>query len=273
MQVPAVRPPAVSGKFYPASAERLAKTLDQCFELSAAEKVSGAIACVVPHAGVMYSGHVAAAVYRRLPVRSSYVILGPNHFGNGHPLAVMSQGYWQTPLGLARLDETLARSFRERYEGLAEDAAAHSKEHSLEVQIPFLQRQSPDFTFVPVAIGAVSYAALVALGQAIAQGIRESAKEVLIVASSDMNHYEPDSITRGKDRKAIERILALDPEGLFQVLQSERITMCGYGPVVVMLTAAKRLGAREAALEKYATSADAGGDWRSVVGYAGIIIR
>lgn len=273
MQVPAVRTPSVAGKFYPASPEGLSRALDRCFTGAVAEKLAGAIACVVPHAGIMYSGQVAGAVYCRLPERSSYVILGPNHFGIGQPLAVMSRGDWETPLGRARLDEDLAQAMLKNCEGLTEDAAAHSGEHSVEVQIPFLQRQSPDFTFVPIAVGAVSYEALVALGLGIAKTLQECHQQALLVASSDMNHYEPDGITRQKDHKAIERILALDPAGLLDVLRSERITMCGYGPVIATLTGARQLGAREGILEKYATSADAGGSRDSVVGYAGIMIQ
>ncbi|HEX5481120.1 MAG TPA: AmmeMemoRadiSam system protein B, partial [Terriglobia bacterium] len=188
----------MAGKFYPASPEGLSRALDRCFTGTLPEKLDGAIACVVPHAGIMYSGQVAGAVYRRLPERPSYVILGPNHFGNGQPLAVMSRGDWETPLGWARLDENLGQAMLKNCEGLTEDATAHFGEHSIEVQIPFLQRGSPDFTFVPIAVGAVSYEALVTLGQGIAKTLQEAARPVLLIASSDMNHYEPDGITREK---------------------------------------------------------------------------
>ncbi len=275
MESSVVRTPAVAGQFYPSNREALTKVLENYLGPKAppAEVVCDAIACVVPHAGYMYSGRVAGAVYRRLPPSASYLILCPNHFGNGQPLAIMSRGYWQTPLGLAPLDGALAETLRQNCVELTEDAEAHSEEHSLEVQIPFLQQQVGNFSFVPVAIGAVGYESLVELGQGIAKTLKSFSKQVLIIASSDMNHYEPDSITRSKDRKAIDRIVAFDPAGLYDVLRREKITMCGYGPAIAMLTAVRELGARAALLEKYATSADAGGNRNSVVGYAGIIIR
>jgi AmmeMemoRadiSam system protein B len=212
------------------------------------------------------------AVYRRLPARSSYIILAPNHFGRGAPLALMSQGEWLTPLGTAPIDHALARSLAHACHLLTEDAQAHSGEHSLEVQIPFLQHLVRQFSFVPVSIGVGGYAALESLGRGVAKVVKQAKNPVLIIASSDMNHYEPDDVTRIKDRKAIDPILALDPKGLYEVIRREDISMCGYGPAVAMLTAAKELGATRADLVKYATSADTSGDRSTVVGYAGIVI-
>ena len=274
MEPTAVRSPAVAGRFYPHKREALLREVDRYLEpTSPGEKtIDTAIGCVVPHAGYLYSGHVAGAVYRLLPRRSRYVILGPNHWGRGAPLAVMSAGNWLTPLGQVPLDTELANNIRDKCGLLVEDAQAHSGEHSLEVQLPFLQRQSGTFTFVPVAIGMVDYASLELLGRAVADAIRRSTEPVLIVASSDMNHYEPDAVTREKDDKAIAKILKLDPVGLLEVIRDENISMCGYAPTVVMLTAAKELGAREARLVRHATSADTSGDFDSVVGYAGIIV-
>jgi MEMO1 family protein len=268
-----VRRPAVAGRFYPARVEVLSRDLDSYLagEKNAAV-VEGAIGCVVPHAGYMYSGHVAGAVYRRLPPRQSYIILCPNHFGRGAPLAMMSDGAWLTPLGEAAVDPALGRALRKACPLVSEDAAAHAEEHSLEVQLPFLQRQVGTFSFLPVSIGVGGYAALESLGRGVAKTVGAEAEPPLIIASSDMNHYEPDGITRIKDRKAIDRILALDPHGLYDVLRLEDISMCGYGPAIAMLTAAKELGATHAELVKYATSADAGGDRSAVVGYAGIIV-
>lgn len=274
MEPTSVRSPAVAGRFYPRKREDLLREVDQYLEPeSPAEKtIDSAIGCVVPHAGYMYSGHVAGAVYRLLPAHSRYVILGPNHWARGSPLAIMSAGNWLTPLGQVPLDTELARNIREKCPQLAEDAQAHAGEHSLEVQVPFLQRLSSTLKIVPIAIAMADDASLELLGQAIADAIRRSPEPVLIVASSDMNHYEPDLITREKDGKAIEKILQLDPAGLLQVIRDEDISMCGYAPTVSMLTAAKELGAREARLIRHATSADAGGDTDSVVGYAGIIV-
>lgn len=277
MQAPEVRRPAVAGRFYPSHPEVLAHDLEEYVHaesgVSAAEgRFENALGCLVPHAGYMYSGHVAGAVYRRLPARSSYIILAPNHFGRGAPLALMSQGEWLTPLGTAPIDQALARSLAHACHLLVEDAEAHAGEHSLEVQLPFLQHLVKQFSFVPVLIGVGGYAALESLGRGVAKVVKQAGKPVLIVASSDMNHYEPDDVTRIKDRKAIEPILALDPHALYEVIRREDISMCGYGPAVAMLTAAKELGATRAELVKYATSADTSGDRSTVVGYAGIVV-
>jgi MEMO1 family protein len=275
MGVNLVRPPAVAGRFYPSDASELVKAVDECLlpGIAAQDNIADAKACVVPHAGYMYSGRVAGAVYRRLPAHASYVILGPNHFGRGGQLAVMSGGFWLTPLGRVPLDSPLAELLRQHCAALTEDAQAHAEEHSLEVHLPFLQRRVESFSFTPIAVGAVGYDTLEALGRGVAAAVRGAGRPVMIIASSDMNHYEPDAITRIKDRKAIEAILALDERRLFEVVSQEPVSMCGYGPVVAMLAAAKALGASEAVLEKYATSADAGGDPRAVVGYAGIVVR
>jgi AmmeMemoRadiSam system protein B len=219
----------------------------------------------------MYSGHVAGAVFGRLPKRPTYIILCPNHTGRGAPLAIMSSGEWLTPLGRVPVDSALARLLRRSCHLLMEDAEAHEDEHSLEVQLPFLQRSVGEFKFVPIAIGVGGYSGLESLGHSIAQAVGLTAV-VMIIASSDMNHYEPDSLTREKDRKAIDKILALDPPGLYEVLRHEDISMCGYGPTIAMLTAAKDLGAQGAELIKYATSADTSGDRDAVVGYAGIVV-
>jgi AmmeMemoRadiSam system protein B len=270
MPSPTIRPPAVAGRFYPGRPESLARQLDQYLGNEQA-KIEGALGCVVPHAGYMYSGHVAGAVFGRLPKRPTYIILGPNHTGRGAPLAIMSSGEWLTPSGRVPVDSALARLLRRSCHLLMEDAEAHEDEHSLEVQLPFLQRSVGEFKFVPIAIGVGGYSGLESLGHSIAQAVGPTAA-VMIIASSDMNHYEPDSLTREKDRKAIDKILALDPPGLYEVLRHDDISMCGYGPTIAMLTAAKDLGAQRAELIKYATSADTSGDRDAVVGYAGIVV-
>jgi len=155
---------------------------------------------------------------------------------------------------------------------LQEDAAAHRSEHAIEVQLPFLQARQAELRFLPIAVGTSDFDALAGLGEALAAAIAAAGDKVLIIASSDMNHYESDAITRVKDHKAIERVLALDPRGLWDVVMSQNISMCGFGPTVAMLTAAKRLGAKTATLVKYATSGDVSGDLDQVVGYAGIVV-
>lgn len=266
-----VRQPAVAGRFYPDNAKVLAREIDSYTQ--ATEAKVKALGCVVPHAGYMYSGHVAGAVYGRLELPRRFVILCPNHTGRGEPLAIMSQGSWATPLGTVALDHELAVALKRRFPPLSEDDEAHRGEHALEVQIPFLQRAVEHFTFVPIAVGVGNFPVLGALGEAIGDVLKEERDLVLIVASSDMNHYESDAITRVKDHKAIEPILALEPRQLYDTVMRENISMCGFGPTVAMLTAARILGATSATLVKYATSGDVSGDRDWVVGYAGVIVH
>ena len=181
-------------------------------------------------------------------------------------------GAWQTPLGLAPINSALANQIMRASTLLREDEVAHSAEHSLEVQLPFLQRLVPGFSFVPIVMGPVSYESLEGLGHAIAGVMAGDAEPILLLASSDMNHYEADAVTRAKDRKAIERILALDPRGLYDTRSKENISMCGCGATVVMLVAMRELGATRGELVRYATSGEVNGDWQEVVGYAGIVI-
>ncbi len=275
----AVRTPAVAGRFYPSHAKELLRDIraytpqdknkDQAPDTT--HQVAS-IGCVVPHAGYIYSGSVAGAVYARLEIPKRCVILGPNHTGKGRALAVMADTTWQTPLGEVRADvETAARLLR-RFPELQEDSAAHRSEHAIEVQLPFLQVRQPELKIVPIAIGTRDFDVLRGLGEALADVISAQKEKILIIASSDMNHYESDAVTRIKDNKAIERVLAMDARGLWDVVMNEDISMCGFGPTTVMLTAARPLGATSARLIKYATSGEVSGDYESVVGYAGITV-
>ena len=266
-----IRYPAVAGRFYPRDPGELHAAVES-FLPKQPEPVA-ALGCVVPHAGYMYSGHVAGAVYARLDLPSRCILLCPNHTGVGHPLAMMSQGAWETPLGQVLIDTAIAEALKQRFPLLSEDAVAHRTEHAAEVQLPFLQVRKPECTFVPIALGTSRYEVLSALGTVIATVVQALGEPVLLIASSDMNHYENDAITRQKDAKAIERILAMDARGLFDVVMNEDISMCGFGPTVAMLTATNILGATSTELVKYATSADISGDRERVVGYAGVVIR
>jgi MEMO1 family protein len=266
-----VREPAVAGRFYPANPERLRADTDSY--LSPSQNKVRAVGCIVPHAGYIYSGPVTGAVLARLEVPQSCVILGPNHTGRGHPLAIMKEGEWRTPLGAVPIDSDLAEDLIQEFPALSEDSTAHRNEHAIEVELPFLQVCRPDVKFVPIAVGTGQLVLLEQLGLALAEVLQETKEPALIIASSDMNHYEDDVTTRVKDRKAIEKILALDAPGLYETVMNESISMCGFGPTVAMLTAAHRLGAQKAELVQYATSADVSGDRNVVVGYAGIIIR
>jgi AmmeMemoRadiSam system protein B len=220
----------------------------------------------------MYSGHVAGAVYARLELPRRFILIGPRHYPRGAAQAILSEGAWLTPLGRAEIDAALAAELKRACAGVVEDEVAHRNEHALEVQLPFLQEMAGEFVFVPIVLGTTDFAALESLGHALAEVVARQKEPVLIIASSDMNHYESDEITRRKDAKAIDRILALDPRGLHETVRREGITMCGYGPAVSTLIAANLLGARRAELVRYATSGDITGDRDEVVGYAGIII-
>lgn len=266
-----VRHAAVAGRFYPSRAEALRREVED-FTAGTAAPVR-ALGCVAPHAGYMYSGHVAGAVYAHLELPDRAIVLCPNHTGMGSPLAIMTRESWQTPLGTVTPDTSLGTALLHRFPVIEEDSVAHRAEHAIEVQLPFLQVRKPDLSIVPIAVGTSDFYQLHHLGDAMADVIAKQNQRVLIIASSDMNHYESDAVTRVKDRKAIDRVLALDPRGLWEVVTNEDISMCGFGPTVAMLTAVKRLGATSATLVKYATSGDVSGDRNLVVGYAGIVVQ
>jgi hypothetical protein len=266
-----IRKPAVSGRFYPSNPDELQKSIASF--LQAAESRIRAVGVQVPHAGYMYSGHVAGAVYSQVELPSRNIVLCPNHTGFGTPLSIMKAGAWQTPLGEMQIDEELCDALMAADPYLQDDIEAHRFEHALEVQLPFMQHiGGPNVRFVPITIGTNNLQRLQGLGLAIAEVVQRLAPDTLIIASSDMNHYESDAVTRVKDRKAIDRILAMDSEGLYDVVRRENISMCGYGPTVSMLTAAKLLGATKTELVKYATSGGVSLDFDHVVGYAGITV-
>ena len=268
-----VRRAAWGDRFYPAQPAVLSREVEQYLaDQTSPEKIPDPIACVAPHAALMYSGAIAGAVYARLNLPQRFIVLCPNHTGRGTPLSIMSQGKWQMPMGDAAIDAGLAALLMRKCQLLSEDAQAHENEHSLEVQLPFLQKLQPSLQFVPIAVGTEAYEALEMLGHAMAEAIRKQSQKVLIVASSDMNHFESDERTRLKDRRAIDQVLALDPRGLYDTVRREHITMCGYCPAVAALIAARDLGAQNAELVRYGTSADVSGDYRRVVGYAGMAI-
>jgi MEMO1 family protein len=265
-----VREPAVAGKFYPADPKNLRADVDTYLS-PPCQRVAG-IGCIAPHAGYMYSGAVAGAVFSAVEIPALCIVLCPNHTGRGHPLSIMKEGTWRTPLGDVSIDSELAVALLRSYPALTDDSDAHQFEHAIEVELPFLQAIRPQVRIVPIAVGTGRLMLLDQLGQAMATVVQTCAEPVLIIASSDMNHYEDDASTRVKDHKAIEKILALDPQGLYDTIMTESISMCGFGPAVAMLTAAKLLGASKAQLVQYATSGDVSGDKDRVVGYAGIVI-
>lgn len=265
------RQPVVAGQFYPASASQLRAMIETMVD-EAAEKQE-VIGLVSPHAGYVYSGPVAGAVISRVRFKDTFIILGPNHTGRGKPLSIMTQGKWQTPLGDVEIDSELARHLLGLSRHLQEDDAAHQFEHSIEVQLPFLQYFRPDVKLVPIILSFASIEAYKEIGQEIARAIIETKREAVIMASSDMTHYEPQDTAARKDRQAIDAILRLDEDELFQRVESYSISMCGCAPVASLIAAARELGATSAELVKYQTSGDTSGDYSAVVGYAGIIIK
>jgi AmmeMemoRadiSam system protein B len=265
------RSPAVAGQFYQGSALRLKQQVEQYVDSGAAkERVLGVVS---PHAGLVYSGPVAGAVYSAVSMPATFLLLGPNHTGLGPQISLMDSGEWEIPTGTFAIDRRLASRIALDAPKITRDTQAHIFEHSLEVQLPFIAYFSSDVKIVPITLLSLSLEDCLELGGRVAKAIKGLEYPVVMVASSDMSHYVPDKVARVKDESAIERILALDPEGLYETVKRERITMCGYLPVTVMLAAARILGAESARLVKYATSGEVSGDYDSVVGYAGIIVK
>ncbi len=264
------RLPAVAGQFYPDDPSALQRELARCVPSVSAPR--RAVAVISPHAGYVYSGQVAGETLAAVQVPDTVVVIGPNHHGRGAPVALMASGGWRLPLGVAPIEERLARLLLAHAPFIADDAEAHRFEHSLEVQVPFLQYRNPQVRIVPLVLGRLSLDACERLGEAVAEAIRAYGDDVLIVASSDMSHYEPRATATAKDRLALDRILALDPAGLLQTVAAHRITMCGVVPATVTLIAARRLGATAAELVRYSDSGEVSGDTLQVVGYAGVLI-
>jgi len=266
-----IRKAAVAGHFYPGDRDVLVGFLKQ--RLKSEGELLPAKAIVVPHAGYPYSGSVAASVYSKVVLPRRLIILCPNHTGMGAPFAIMSEGAWETPLGDAEIDEALATRIKALAPFVEESALAHRDEHSLEVQLPFLQQLlGNDFQFVPLCLGSIAYEPLVQLGRALGQAITEIQGEALMIASTDLNHFESAEVTVRKDEMAINEILALRSRGLYETVQRHRITMCGVGPTIAVVEAAKALGASRGTLLGHLHSGQVTGENRRVVGYAGIAI-
>jgi AmmeMemoRadiSam system protein B len=264
------RKPAVAGQFYSSDPAVLTREVRGYFEEVHERKPAKGI--VSPHAGLMYSGAVAGAVFSRIEPPGSFVILSPNHTGFGRPVSLMTRGSWQVPTGELEIDEDLVDRLRKGCALVDDDSLAHEMEHSIEVQLPFVIHLSPTSKIVPVTMMTDSIDTCRAVGDTLADAVSSAGYPVTIVASSDMTHYEADPVARAYDRKAIDMVLSLDPEGLYRTVRQEGISMCGYIPVTTMLFAVLRLGASEAELVRYMTSGDVSGDYDRVVGYAGIVI-
>lgn len=266
-----LRKPVVAGQFYPATPTLLKKQLSKFID----EEVSkeDVIGVVSPHAGYIYSGEVAGLTFSKVKLADTAIILGPNHTGSGRAFSIVCEGRWQTPLGEISIDSELANLILSKSENLSEDSTAHIHEHSLEVQLPFLQYLKSEIRIVPIVLSLGKIAIYKEIGQAIAHSLGELKREAIIVASSDMTHYEPQDVAVSQDKQAIEAIRELDEDKLIARIDKLNISMCGYAPVAVLISASKQLGAKEGVLVKYQTSGDVSGDYSSVVGYAGMLIK
>ncbi|MCL4492933.1 MAG: AmmeMemoRadiSam system protein B [Nitrospirae bacterium] len=265
------RPPVVAGRFYDGTASKLKSQVGHCIiEGAPKEKVIGVLS---PHAGLMYSGHVAGAVYSSISFPETFIILGPNHTNLGARASIMASGEWEIPARIFSIDSGLSRKIMKETPLLADDAGAHEFEHSIEVQLPFISYFSDTARIVPITFMSATLEECGIIGEGIARAVRDAGYEVVIVASSDMSHYVPDDVARKLDGFAVNEMLKLNPEGLFNTVTKQHISMCGFIPSTIMLYAAGALGAREARLVKYATSGDTGGDYEHVVGYAGILVK
>ena len=265
-----IREPVVAGQFYPASPSQLKAMIEELVDEKATKEE--VIGLVSPHAGYIYSGPVAGAVISKIKFKDTFIIMGPNHTGSGKPLSIMTQGTWKTPLGEVEIDSELGKQILATSSYLQEDNVAHLYEHSIEVQLPFLQYFKPDIKLVPIILAYSSGATYKEIGKEIAKAIKDLNREVVIIASSDMTHYEPHESAKRKDAQAIEAMLDLNEDELLKRVEELNISMCGYAPAVSLISAAKELGAKGAELVRYQTSGDTSGDYSAVVGYAGIII-
>ena len=266
-----IREPVVSGQFYPSSPDELRIMIKGMIDEKATRE--NVIGYYAPHAGYIYSGPVVGATISRVDIKDTFVIMGPSHTGAGAPFSIMTEGKWRTPLGDIEIDIQLAKAILENSSYLREDHIAHLQEHSVEVQLPFIQYFKKDIKFVPIVLSHANAAIYRSIGRAIAKAIKDSGKEVVIVASGDMNHYESQKITNTKDKQAIESILKLEPVELLERVQEFNISMCGYGTAACLIYAAKEFGAVQVELVKHQTSGDIVHEYASVVGYAGILFK
>ncbi len=266
-----IRNPAVAGMFYPGSEAALNDKLDALIPQESEKRK--AIGIVSPHAGYIYSGPVAGEVISLVEIPPKVILLGPNHTGLGSTGSIMTEGIWELPNGSVNIDKNLAHAILSRSDLLTPDNMAHEREHSLEVQIPFLIHERPDVEIVPVTLMGLNLKECMNLGLAVAAAVQSIDEDVLVISSSDMTHYESKESAKEKDMMAIDRIIDGDPEGLYNIVRGKKISMCGVIPTTVMLCAAKELGATKASLIRYATSGDVTGEFSEVVGYAGMIIE
>ncbi len=266
-----IRPAAVAGSFYPADPQELVNQIDSF--LTWAEDDPAVKAVIVPHAGLVYSGAVAGEVFSSAAVPPCVLMLGPNHHGGGPAIAVSKAAAWATPLGAVPVASELRTALLKQIPQAEADDQAHQYEHSLEIMLPFLLRKQPELQILPIALGQLSFAECQALGAELATLLKDWQQPVLLLASSDMNHFFPAAENKKLDNMAISAMTDFDPQRLYQVVKEHRISMCGVLPTVVVMHAALQLGAEECRLVRYSHSGEVSGDNSRVVGYAGLAIR
>lgn len=265
-----IRKPVVAGHFYPQTEASLKKMLAGLVRTdSEKQEVKGVI---LPHAGYVYSGPVAGATISRVEIKKTAIILGADHTGSGSPFSIVTKGSWLTPLGEVKVDAEMARSILKTSRLLKDDDSGHIYEHSIEVQLPFLQYLKNDIKIVPIIISVSGIKEYQELGNDIAEGFKKVGRSAIFIASTDLTHHESKESAEEKDRLVVDSIFSLDEEKLFRVVNESGISMCGSAPTCVLISVCKRLGAKQAGLVKYQTSGDITGDYSSVVGYAGMVI-
>jgi len=265
------REPVFAGQFYPSSPQALKDEIASMVDKQAEKE--DAIGVFSPHAGYLYSGYVAGILFSNIKITDTVVILGPSHTGVGPVFSLYTKGSWRTPFGEVGIDEELCCRIEAGCDLIKADETAHMQEHSIEVQLPFMQYFAKDFKIVPMVVSNSDLKACEKVAEAIASSIKESKGKVLIVASGDMTHYEPQEDAQKKDNLAIDAMLKLDEKLLLERVRKYSISMCGAITATIMLLASKYLGAKEARLIKYQTSGEITGDYSAVVGYAGLVVR
>lgn len=266
-----LRQPAVSGQFYTDNVVELRQQVEEM--LATTVEPQAALAVMMPHAGYLYSGAIAGQALAGVEVPPTVLIIGPNHRGIGHPCALYDQGSWRMPLGDVPIADELAGQLLNQVELLVADPQAHRYEHSLEVLVPFLQVKQPQLKIVPLMLSSLPFPALQQLAEEMATVLRAQEEPVLIVASSDMTHYEPAQVAQRKDQLALDPLLRLDAAQLYSQVQQHQISMCGICPATLMVLICRELGAQQATLVRYGHSGEVSGDHGAVVGYAGVVIR
>ena len=266
-----IRKPVVAGQFYPQTEDSLKKMLSKLIDVKAEKQELKGV--IMPHAGYVYSGYVAGRAISKADIKRTAVILGVNHTGSGSPFSIMTKGSWATPLGEVKIDVEIAEAILKESALIKEDTLSHLNEHSIEVEVPFLQYIKSDIKIVPILISDHDIKTYQQLGKEIAEGFKKIGRAALFIGSTDFTHYESKESAEEKDMLAINAILNLDEEKLFHLVKENNISMCGVAPACTLISVCKNLGAKKASLVKYQTSGDISGDYTSVVGYAGMVIE